>query len=723
MRGARIYECFNRDSDLYVFRNAVAVLMVLLFAAAPRTAVAMAGDWDSNEHVKVRIVSAVEAVGEREHIPLGLQFQLQPGWKIYWRSPGDAGFPPDPQWMGSSNLKEAALTWPAPNRFSILGLETLGYKDEVVLPFNAAVAAPGEPLRLKSQIRYLTCKEICIPYEAKVSLDLPSGPASPGAYTHLINSYVSQVPGAGDRHGLSVEKTVLLSGNQDTLIQVEARGREPFSKPDLYVEGPEEAIFGKPTVTLSEGGNRVVLQVAALGVAPEIIEGKSLTLTLVDGDRSMETVAPFRFGDPIAPVSLRQTEAEESSLWRVLALALLGGLILNLMPCVLPVLSIKLLSAVRYGGGDAGSVRFGFIATAAGIVMSMLVIAAALVGVKSAGMTVGWGIQFQQPLFLVFMALVVMLFAYNLFGLFEIQLPQRLSDMGLSAGDRPSASGHFLTGAFATLLATPCSAPFVGTAVGFALSRNASEIFLVFTALGVGLALPYFAVAAFPKVATALPRPGQWMVVLRQILGLALVATAVWLLTVIAAQIGAEGAYILAALLALSGIVLLTRRLPQSRLGRHAGKFVLVLSIAALALPIVRAPQPDETVSGPVGIWQPFDQAELSRLVTSGKTVFVDVTADWCITCQVNKKVVLDTEPVAGWLGSENVVAMRADWTRPNAEIAHYLASFGRYGIPFNAIYGPKAPQGLALPELLTTALVVEAASKSGSATSLIARQ
>ncbi len=706
-----------------LFKRAfLALLTVFFIAALPRVAVAMAGNWDSNEQVKVRIVSAVAAVGDRETIPLGLQFQLQPGWKIYWRSPGDAGFPPAPRWKGSGNLKDAQLTWPAPKRFSILGLETLGYKDEVVLPLTASVTVPGQPLDLNSQIRYLTCKEICIPYEAKVALHLPSGSAKPGAYTHLIDSYVSRVPGAGDRHGLSIRKAVLLSGTNDTQIQIEAHGRERFSKPDLFVEGPDEAIFGKPIVNLSEDGKRAVIQIAALGVKPETIDGKTLILTLVDGDRSMETRTPVRFGGSIHAETSSPREENADSLWRIIFLALIGGFILNLMPCVLPVLSIKLLSVVKYGGGDASGVRIGFIATAAGVVTSMLAIAAALVGVKSAGMTVGWGIQFQQPLFLVFMALVVMLFAYNLFGLFEIQLPQRLSDISLNAGGKPSTTGHFLTGAFATLLATPCSAPFVGTAVGFALSRDSSEIFLVFGALGLGLALPYLAVAAFPKIATALPRPGNWMVVLRHILGLVLVATAVWLLTVIAVQIGREGAFLVAALLVLAGAVLLVRRLPGSRLGAHAGKVVLVLSIAALALPIVRTPRLETTAPESLGQWQVFNQAELSRLVQSGKVVFVDVTADWCITCQVNKKVVLDAEPVAGWLRGENVVAMRADWTRPNSEIARYLASFGRYGIPFNAVYGPDTPQGIALPELLTSAFVLDAAKKSGSDMRLVAQ-
>ena len=695
-------------------------LIMLMAGLAPQVALAMASDWDENEHVKVRIISAVDGVGYQESILLGLHFQLKPGWKIYWRSPGDAGFPPEPVWDGSENLKDTNISWPMPTRFSILGLETLGYKNEVVLPLAAKIAQPGQPLRLNSKIRYLACEEICIPYEAKITFDVPSGSAQPGEFADLIESYAGRVPGTGDRHGLSIVKTVLLMGGEDPLVQIEARSHRPFVSPDVFVEGPKEVIFGKPKVALSGDGMRAVLTVMGIGLKPDELEGADLVLTLVDENRAMEVPVPLRFGELIEASETRV--AMKTPLWQILLYAILGGLILNLMPCVLPVLSVKLLSVISYGGREAASVRFGFLATAAGIVTSMLVIAVALIGLKAAGMAVGWGIQFQQPLFLAFMALIVALFAYNLFGLFEIYLPQRLSDVSLRATDRPAATGHFMTGAFVTLLATPCSAPFVGTAVGFALSRETAEIISVLAALGVGLALPYLVVAAFPQLATALPRPGKWMNVLRQVMGVALAATVIWLLTVIAVQIGAEGAYVLAAMLALIGVLLLTTRLPRSRLGRHAGKLVLALSMAALAVPVVHMPSTRTAVHAETGRWQAFERTEIDRLVAFGKTVFVDVTASWCITCQVNKRVVLDTQPVAGWLDENDVVAMRADWTRPNQDITNYLANFGRFGIPFNVVYGPNAPQGIVLPELLTREIVVQAAIKSDSKSKITSR-
>ena len=712
---------------LPIIRSITVLAAVLLLVALPRPGVAASSDWDSNDHVDTRLVSAAEAVGNGETVSLGLHFRLRPGWKIYWRTPGDAGFPPQPDWTGSRNLKSAKLAWPAPRRFSILGLESLGYKDEVLLPLTVTLARPGEALRLKTKIRYLTCSDICIPYAAELAFDLPPGAATPGAHAGLIERFAARVPHKGPSMGLSIRRAVLLAGSGEAVVQIEARSVAPFTDPDVFVEfiqAPGEVLFGKPTVLLSKDGTRAVMQVRAPGSDAAAMDGAALAFTLVDGTRAIETITPVRFARPIETASLAPIDrrapppsfGEYSSLplWNILLLALLGGLILNLMPCVLPVLSIKLLGVVGHGGGHARTVRAGFLATSAGVVSSMLVIAAALIGVKAAGFAVGWGIQFQQPVFLAFMAVIVTLFAFNLFGLFEILLPRRLSQLALGAGDGTSAGGHFITGAFATLLATPCSAPFVGTAVGFALSRDTSEILAVFGTLGVGLALPYLAVAAFPVIATALPRPGQWMVTLRRVLGVTLLATAGWLLSVIAVQIDIEVALILAAMMALAGGVLALKRLPGSRLGRHAGLVVIVLALAAVALPAFRAPNTIAASAVSEEHWRRFDPAELRSIVASGGVVFVDVTADWCLTCKVNKKLVLDQGVVGAWLGSGAVIAMRADWTRPDPVIARYLASFGRYGIPFNAVYGPKAPNGILLPEFLTSGAVLDSAALVG---------
>lgn len=703
----------RRVFKFWLLLAAFAAVVGTVVTGAPRYAMALAGAWNVNDHVETRLVSATEGVGDRQSLQLGLQFRLQPGWKIYWRYPGESGLPPSADWTGTENLRDTKIFWPAPSRFTVFGLETLGYKDEVVLPVSAAIPEPGKPVRIRTMVRYLTCNDICVPYDVALSLDLPRGQAKESTEAALIGKYAMLTP--GDGAGLTIEQAVLSERGKSVVLLAEAKSPTRLMAPDLFVEGPEGAFFGRPKVTFADQGRRAYIEVAALGATASEFKGGDLTLTLVDGVRALETRIPATFDAFRA--TMPPDETSEASIWSIIALAIVGGLILNLMPCVLPVLSIKLLSVASHGGGDRFRIRIGFFASAAGVIVSLLVIAGALVGLKSVGLTVGWGIQFQQPVFLTFMAVIVTLFAYNLWGLFEIRLPQAVTGFAAARGHGDSISAHFLTGAFATLLATPCSAPFVGTAVGFALSRGAIQTFLVFGALGVGLALPYIIVGVFPGAVARLPRPGAWMIGLRRFLALALGATAIWLLSVLVTQMGVDDTVSVGALLALIGAAFAARRLPvspmTSQLGRHAGVASTIMIVAALAIPLLNDPAPrtaSDLQQAGDRQWAVFDVAEIDRHVRAGKLVFVDVTADWCITCKVNKKIVLDRDPVAAFLKRDDVVAMRADWTLPNPDISAYLASFGRYGIPFNAMYGPGAPNGRALPELLSSGIVMDAA-------------
>ncbi len=684
--------------------------LIVAVTTVARPVSATSGPWARNDLAAVRLVAAIDGVGDRATVPLGLHFKLRPGWKIYWRSPGDAGYPPRSDWRQSTNVDSVTVHWPAPTRFSIFDLETLGYTDEVVLPLTAKLSTPGAPAAIAASVDYLICKEVCVPQSAQLKLQLPQGPARLSAMARLINRYSDRVPDASGRHGLVIEKVALATAGDGFSLRVKVRAADPFVAPDLFVEGPEGSYFGRPRVRLTAGGLSADLTIEGGGTDPVAGESVPLTLTLVDGGRMAEkaVLASYSRGDehPLPD----QDPAEATSYATILLLALLGGLILNLMPCVLPVLSLKLLSVVSHGGGGGGSVRVGFIASAAGIVFSFLLLAGTLIAARAAGVSVGWGIQFQQPIFLAVMTLIVTLFAWNLLGFFEIRLPGRIADLAGGGGPSHSLAGHFATGAFATLLATPCSAPFLGTAIGFALSRGSADILAIFLCLGLGLALPYLTVAAFPALATRLPRPGAWMIWLRRLLALALIATAIWLVSVIWVQIGSDGAISIGVLTALTGAVLWTARLPDSRLGRHAGKIAAVLAVAVIAL-AARGPDGPSTARADAG-WRSFDLAEIDRLTANGKTVFVDVTADWCLTCKVNKQLVLERPPVSDWLARDDVVGMRADWTRPSDAIAAYLASFGRYGIPFNAIYAPKAPKGVALPELLTSGATMAVADR-----------
>jgi len=683
--------------------------------ASPSAAGAAESAWAENDYGAVRLIAATESVGQAETIQVGLQFRIAPGWKIYWRSPGDAGYPPRLDWAGSTNMASATMSWPAPERFEVLGFQTLGYHDAVVLPISVQTDQPGASVGLRAAIDYLTCSEICVPVTANIALDVPAGPAAPSEHAHLIGRYVSQIPGPPAMAGLAFGGIEFADGGPQPLLRIAAEAAEPFGAPDVYIEGPPELAFDPPRVTITDDGRRATLEVPVIGLESGAagLAGTPVTLTLVDGNRAAEHVAVVDYATgelgkaQTATVSAKGPEPPALA-W-ILAVAVLGGLILNLMPCVLPVLSIKLLGVVGHGGGEARTVRLSFVASAAGIIASFMVLAAALAVLKTSGAAVGWGLQFQQPWFLVAMTLVMVAFAANLWGLFEFRLPGVLADVGAASGHANGMGGHFLTGALATLLATPCSAPFVGTAIGFALARGTGEIFVVFAFLGLGLALPYLAVAAVPRMATMLPRPGPWMIWLRRILGIALAGTGVWLISVLAVQVGTDAALAVGALAAGVIVALFLGRRLSPRVGRFGAPVAVVLAVAAFLV----SPRPGGDVAAVHGTWVPFDEPAIAAHVDAGRVVFVNVTAEWCITCRVNEKLVLAADPVRGRLAADGVVAMQGDWTRPDEDIARYLAGFDRYGIPFDAVYGPGVPHGEPLPELLSADAVTAALDRA----------
>ncbi len=686
----------------------LAVLPMLLGLVLSGNAFAAAGPWVKGGPVEARLVSAVEAVGERESLPLALEVRLDKGWKTYWRSPGDAGLPPRVEWEGSANLKEAGFGYPVPHRTTTLGIETVGYEGVVTFPVRAVPAEPGKPLGLKAGVDLLVCSEICVPQRVDVALTLPAGPAAAGPEANIVSRAENSVPGDGRAAGLEIRAV----RTQGAVLEVEATAREPFAKPDVFVELDPPAPLTAPTVRLSDGGRTAVLRFQVPDAPKDTdLTGRPAVLTVVDGARAAElraTVAAGPVGGAPAGVA--------PSLLAMLGVALLGGLILNLMPCVLPVLSLKLLHAVQHSAAPPRAVRAGFLASAAGIVASFLLLAGVMVGLKAAGAAVGWGIQFQQPLFLVFMVVLVTLFAANLWGLFEIPLPRRIADALAGPEEGHGLAGPFATGAFATLLATPCSAPFLGTAVGFALARGALEIVAVFAALGVGLALPYLAVAAFPRAARLLPRPGRWMLALRRVMGAALALTGVWLLTVMAVQVGDTVAAVVAGLMLALLAALWAGGGRSGPVGWGGAALAALLTVASFVVPAQFGRGADAApVVDAVARWESFDEAAVRSHVAAGRTVFVDVTADWCITCQANKKLVINRGETARRLKGGGIVAMRADWTRPDERITAYLAANGRYGIPFNIVYGPGAPDGVALPELLSEAVVVEALDRASA--------
>lgn len=608
----------------------------------------------------VSLIADRIAVDGASAVRVGLQYDLKEDWKVYWRSPGDAGYPATLAWQGSENTtaEQIRTDWPVPVRFSVLGIETLGYKHQVVFPLTVPVNDPAQPLRLRLAVDYLICSEICVPGQVSLALDLPAEAppdrqllADAAASAHLIDQYAAQVPAPGGQGiGLSA-LTLSADGEGRQTVTATVTALPPLTRPDLFLEGPVNGITGliSGPPTVRPGPNGTVTLSAPLTTPLPLTAPPPVRVTVADSGRGLDATL-----SPTVTAALPETTA--TALLAILGIALLGGLILNIMPCVLPVLSLKLLHLVKAAGTERPVLRRSFLGTAAGIITTFLIMAGILTGLKLAGAAIGWGIQFQQPVFLGGMIVLLLLFAANLLGAFTLRLPGVIGDLAARPG-----GGAFANGVFATLLATPCSAPFLGTAVGFALARGPLEIVAIFAALGLGMSLPYLAVAAAPGLATVLPRPGRWMATAKRVLALPLIGTALWL-----------------------GSILLPQLLPA----------------------------PAATAASQT-LWGRFEPDRIDTLVANGQTVLVDVTADWCVTCKINKLTVLDSAEILPRLSQPGIVAMQADWTRPDPVISAFLARYGRYGIPFNVVYGPGAPQGIPLPEILTPDALISALDKA----------
>ncbi|HVY12793.1 MAG TPA: thioredoxin family protein [Alphaproteobacteria bacterium] len=643
-------------------------VLALAFVVFCLPAQALTGDWQEQPQGRARLIASDQA--EAGKFYAGIQLQLKPTWHTYWRSPGDAGVPPMPDWKASENLKSATLLYPLPKLSVLQGLQTYDYDGEVVFPLLIEKTDAAQGVNLKTHLAILVCADICVPAAFDLALNVPQGFTASSEATDAIKTWLARVPKVDDGQGLSLH-TASFANN---VVHIGYAAPSPLTEAEVIIEP----------------GDGSVLPVASLQVKPSIIEatlgpdapvkdvlGKEVTFTLVDktthqavekkmvlqGEGGAQMPPPA--ASPVTPVAAETMKPTlpapapmpPPNLWLMILFALIGGLILNLMPCVLPVIALKALAFASHGGGTASGVRLSFLATSAGILFSFLVMAGALIGLRQAGMSIGWGVQFQNPDFLIFLIAILLIFAANLWGFFELTLPRGLADRLSWTQGHGNLLKDFLSGAFATLLATPCSAPFLGAAVSFALAGTPAEILAIFIALGVGLAAPFLIIALFPRAATLLPKPGNWMIKMKKVLAVFLLLTAVWIAWVLSMS------------------------------------FMMKMH--------------------PEAEWRDFNEQEIASDVADGKTVFVDVTAAWCLTCQANARFTLARDDVKAALSAPEVVLMKADWTKPSEVIADFLRRHGRYGIPFNIVYGPATPQGQVLPELLTKEAILEALKKA----------
>lgn len=637
----------------------------------------------------------------------GVYFQLKPGWKIYWRYPGESGFSPEFDWSKSENIAGETILWPAPKWYEFESQWIIGYKKDILIPFVILPKEENKDIAINLAIDMLFCSDICVPSRITLQKNIAFGQTKASKDKDLIEKHLLKLP--------SVEKPDLFKVNVFTAdkdglkLELQLKEGQKFPKTiDFFIENDDQLFIPRPRLNLNKD-KKTIEAFFDFEITEKIkhkLLGKDLTITAVMDDQA------FEFNQ-----KLKESSKTASTSFFVIAfLAFLGGLILNLMPCVLPVLSIKILSVIKQGGREKQEVRKSFIASSLGIVSSFLVLAAIIILLRSIGVAVGWGMQFQQPAFLIFIAVILTLFASNLWGFYEIILPQSVSDMGLKASSKGKGSfwPPFLTGAFVTLMATPCTAPFLGTAIGFALSQGVFEILAIFALLGIGLAFPYMLIALFPKFTNYMPKPGPWMITLRWILGALIFSTALWLMTVLADQVSLLSVSIVFFSLLGLVIVLWVKVIAK-------GKMVLISSFIGAGLILVNIAvaissfyyKNNRVIVDYHDFWEPFAEKAIPDLVDRGKIVYVTVTADWCITCKTNEKLVIGDDDILKALTQDHVVAMKADWTNPDETINLYLSQFNVFGIPFNIVYGPSAPEGIILPELLNKQDIIKALTEA----------
>ncbi|MGB5446374.1 MAG: protein-disulfide reductase DsbD domain-containing protein [Psychromonas sp.] len=662
-------------------------------------------------HPPVSVLAGLtgEVDEETQSVNALLQVNLSGDWKTYWRSPGEGGVAPTFNTENSSNIKEVNWLWPAPKRYPVLGVETLGYKGLVNFPLIIQLQDIKEPAFLKGILTLASCTTICVLSDYEINLSFDPGSLAIDAD---VAFKFAQAKGAiplviTEQQLLELQNNTIItqvSSSWDQLQQqlvVQVSNQFGWSKPDLFIDSddPEFAYitFSAPEITTL--GNTMTATIKASSWSGEVnLANKSIHATVLDKDLAVELISTT--SDKII-----RTETA-GGLLAMFLIALLGGLILNIMPCVLPVLGMKLSSILSAQGIERRQIRTQFLASSAGIVTSFWLLAGFLMVLKLSGQALGWGIQFQNPYFIAVMVVITALFAANMLGLFEIQLPATAQTWLATKGDQ-SHLGHYLQGMFATLLATPCSAPFLGTAVAFALSASLPELFAIFTALGLGMALPWLLIAAFPASALLLPKPGRWMGTVKLLFALMILATSLWLLSLLANFIGITMTIIIAAVLLLLLFILTVKKY-----GKRVFLIVLTSLLATTAAGFVAGSLTTKNWATPLASdlhWQALDAQSIAQQVASGKTVFVDVTADWCITCKANKIGVLQQDPVQSALQAENILLMKGDWTVRSDAVTAYLQSFDRYGVPFNIVYGPGAPEGLPLATILSSEQVLSA--------------
>ena len=702
----------------------------------------LAGGFARAAHTQVQLLLSADAARPGDTIWAGVDMKMDPEWHTYWRNPGEAGMATKIQWQLPPGVTAGDIQWPLPEKLPPAEVTTYGYNNEVILLVPLKIAAdlkPGMALDLKANVSWLECKEECIPGSATVAAQLHTGwKTETSADATTIDLWKSKVPKSGDRLKAQAWWEKPADGDKRSLI-LEWSAPNGATEADFFPKASDNFDIQAVTENLPARADEIRLRKTVQkfsGDWPKEVSG-AIVMNINGQRQGFEVKMPVSdqapAGETISASSESRTgfqpvgAGKRPGLPLMLLYAFIGGLILNIMPCVLPVIALKILGFINHAQHEPGRIRTLGLIYAAGVLGSFLALAAIVIGVKAAGHHAGWGMQFGSPVFIVCLTILITLVALNLFGVFEVTLGGRTLSAAGQLASQQGAPGAFFNGLLATALATPCTAPFLAPALGFAFAQNSTLIVLIFLFVGLGLAAPYVVLSWNPVWLKFLPKPGAWMEKFKIAMGFPMLLTAVWLFNLAADDYGTNVLWlgVFLVLLALAAWIF-GEFVQRGRTGKGvAVVIVLILLIGGYAFalenqlhwrePIAVADSTATSPASPDGInWEPWSLEAVTKAQSEGHPVLVDFTANWCLTCQVNKKIAIEIPSVREKLKEINAVALVADYTHFPDSITTELNRYGRAGVPLVLVY-PKAvdAQPIVLPQILTPGIVLGALDRA----------
>jgi len=683
--------------------------------ASAQTALPSFGDTFAAHHTQAKLILSADSAKPGDTIWAGVDLKMEPGWHTYWKNPGDAGQATEIKWSLPPGITAGEIQWPLPEKLPPAEVTTYGYEKEVVLlvPLKLATNLPAGPLNLAAKVSWLECKESCIPASSDVQTTFNIGSETKiSAAAATIESWKKKVPQPNQIFSLHANWGKATSDDTKPLI---IQGQQivsyfiPLKTPDFFPAASDNFEVQSATEILTASHSEIRLRKLVKkfsGDWPQQISGVLVIAGVGYEINKLRIDDHPPAGEAVSLTANQSPPSASQPLWQMLLFAFIGGLILNIMPCVLPVIALKILGFVSEAKSEPRRVRKLGLIYALGVLLSFLALAAIVISVKSAGHHAGWGMQFGSPVFIVCLTTLVTLVALNLFGIFEVTLGGRALDTAGELASKHGAAGAFFNGVLATILATPCTAPFLGAALGFAFAQSASVIVLIFLTVGLGLASPYILLSWNPAWLKFLPKPGAWMEKFKIAMGFPMLATVMWLLHVAASDYG-RGVFWLGIFLVVVAFAawIFGEFFQRGRARKGIALATVLILLAggyAYALEdklhwremIAETDATSLAVSSGGIDWQPWSPAAVAQARAAGKPVLVDFTASWCVTCNAIIKPALENNSVSAKLKEMNAVALLADYTRTPANITDEISKYGGAGVPLVLVYPKNSDAG-----------------------------